>query len=299
MRGRVSISSFAVRAVFLLTAAVLGAQDFSTLKIDRVAGGYRYTESPLWGHDGFLLYAEPPADRIYKLQPNAKPEVLHEFPEGVQGLTFDKDGRLYVCQPKGRRVVRLGRRGEVEVLAEKFEGKRLNAPNDLVVRRDGHLWFTDPAFGGQQDRRELDYYGIYHLAPKGELELVAKWTGRPNGIALSANGRLLYVANSDERSVSVFDVDRRGAATNERKLISGIAGVPGGIKVDEEGLVYVAAGQVFVYHPDGKLKGALQLPEIPSNLAFGDTDYGALYITAQTTIYRIRLNAKGAVQYSP
>jgi gluconolactonase len=287
-----------VRLVFWISA-LAWAQDYSAVKIDRVAGGYRYTESPLWGHEGLLLYSEVPSGRVYRLLPNQRPEVLHEFAEGAQGITFDKDGRLYVCQPKGRRVVRIGRTGELEVLAERFEGKRLNAPNDIVVRRDGHVWFTDPAFGSQQDARELDFYGIYHLPPKGELELVARWSGRPNGIALSANGRVLFVANADERSVSAFDVDRRGAATNERKVISQIAGVPGGIRVDEEGLVYVAAEKVFVYHPDGRLKGALALPETPSNLCFGDTDYGALYVTGQTTVYRLRVNAKGAVQYSP
>ena len=280
-------------------AALAWAQDYTTAKIDRVASGMRYTESPLWGHEGFLLYAEAPSGRVYKLLPNQRPEVLYEFREGAQGITFDRDGRLYVCQPKGRRVVRVGKKGEVEVLAERFEGKRLNAPNDIVVRRDGHAWFTDPAFGSQQEGRELDFHGIYHLTPKGELELVAKWSGRPNGIALAANGRTLYVANSDERSVSAFDVDRRGEAANERKVISNIAGVPGGIKVDDEGLIYVAAERVFVYQSDGKPKGALQLPETPSNLAFGDSDYGALYISAQTTIYRIRVNAKGAVQYLP
>jgi gluconolactonase len=183
------------------------------------------------------------------------------------------------------------------VLADKFEGKRFNAPNDLVVRKDGHIWFTDPAFGEQSDHREMDFYGIYHISPKGEVSLVAKPKGRPNGVALSANGRVLYVSNTDERNVYAYDVDGQGRSTNERVVITGIDGPPDGLKLDEKGNIYVTCNHVAVYSPQGKLIHTIEIAEKPSNCAFGDGDYETLYVTAQTSVYRIRLNVKGAIQH--
>jgi gluconolactonase len=194
-------------------------------------------------------------------------------------------------------VIRTDKKGKVEVLAEKWEGKRLNAPNDIVVSKSGHVYFTDPAFGEQADHRELDFYGVYHITPKGEMSLIAKPAGRPNGIALSPNGKLLYVANSDEKNIRAYDVDKNGAVSNERILISDIAGVPDGIKVDEKGNIYVAAKGVVVYTAEGKLLTTLNLAETPANCAFGDADFQGLYVTARTSVYRVRLDVKGAVQY--
>ena len=137
------------------------------------------------------------------------------------------------------------------MLAESWEGKRLNAPNDLAVSRSGHVYFTDPAFGESSDRRELDFYGVYHIPPKGPMKLVARPAGRPNGIALSPNGRVLYVGNADEHNIRAYDLDRDGDTSNERVLVAGIADVPGGIAVDEKGDLYVAAGSNPDIHPRG------------------------------------------------
>jgi gluconolactonase len=194
-------------------------------------------------------------------------------------------------------VVRTDKNGKLEVLAEKFEGKRLNQPNDLVVRKDGHLWFTDPAFGSAEKTRELDFYGVYHITPKGELEVVARPKGRPNGIALSPDGKILYVDNSDERNIRAYDVDRSGKATNEREIASGLEGVPDGMKVDAKGNLYIAARQILVYSPAGRRLANFELPEVPANCAFGDDDMQSLYVTARTSLYRLRLPVKGAVQY--
>jgi gluconolactonase len=183
------------------------------------------------------------------------------------------------------------------VLASRFEGKRLNAPNDIVVRRDGHVYFTDPAFGNQEDSRELDFYGIFHITPKGDLELTAKWKTRPNGITLAPNGRILYVADSDARCVRALDLDRAGAASNERVVIDKIPGVPDGIRTDEKGNIYVAGKNVYVYSPQAKLLGDIALAETPSNVAFGDADLESLFITARTAVYRVRIGVKGALQY--
>ncbi|MCS6951410.1 MAG: SMP-30/gluconolactonase/LRE family protein [Bryobacterales bacterium] len=281
----------------LLVATVVAAQDFSDIKIEKVATGYAFTEGPVWSRDGYLLFSDIPNNRILQYTPGKGVVVFRENSNGANGNTFDARGRLYSCESRTRRVIRTDKKGNVEVLAERWEGKRLNAPNDIVVRRDGHIYFTDPAFGQQAETRELDFYGVYHISPKGEMELVAKPAGRPNGIALSPDGRILYVANSDERNVRAYDLDRNGKASNERIVVSGIDGVPDGIRVDEKGNLYVTAKALSVYSPEGKLLATIELPETPANCAFGDPDFMTLYVTARTSLYRIRLNVRGAVQY--
>lgn len=280
-------------------AALLGAQDFSNAQIEKVAGGYQYTEGPLWSKEGFLLFSEVPTGKILKLVGGVpvSVSVFRAASNGAHGNTFDAQGRLVTCEAKSRRVTRTDKAGKIEVLAERFEGKRFNAPNDVVARRDGNLYFTDPAFGGQAKGRELDFYGVFRIGPKGELELVAKTTGRPNGIALSPKGDRLYVADSDERVIRVFDVDRAGKAGNGRVLISGIDGPPDGIRTDEKGGIWVACNAVVVYGEDGKMKGRMDMPEMPRNLTFGDADYQTLYVTAIKSVYRIRVGVKGHIVY--
>ncbi|MBL8294981.1 MAG: SMP-30/gluconolactonase/LRE family protein [Bryobacterales bacterium] len=281
--------------VFFVLAA--SAQDFSDIRVERVAAGYTHTEGPAWSRDEFLYFSDVPTNRIIKAGHGEKAVVARENSAGVSGNAFDSRGNFYSCETRGRRVIRMDKNGKVDVLAETFEGKRLNAPNDIVVRRDGHVYFTDPAFGGQSDTRELDFYGIYHIPPRGPMEVVAKPKGRPNGIDLSPNGRILYVANSDERSIYAYDLDGKGAAANERVLISKIDGPPDGLCVDEKGTLYVAARNLVIYSPEGKLVHTVEISETPRNCAFGDPDYQGLYITAQTSVYRIRLNVKGALHH--
>ena len=273
------------------------AQENGEDQMQRVAGGYRFTDGPAWSREGFLLFSDVPNDRIMKYVPGQKPVVFRENSNGANGNAFDAQGRLYTCESRTRRVVRMDKKGEIQVLAEKWEGKRLNAPNDIVVRKDGHVYFTDPAFGKQADTRELDFYGVYHITPKEEMRLVAKPVGRPNGIALSHNGRVLYVANSDEHLVRTYDVDRNGELSNERVVISGVDGVPDGIRVDEKGNIYLAATGVMIFDAQGKFIETLGMAETPANCAFGDADLQTLYITARTSLYRVRRDVKGALQY--
>ena len=272
------------------------AQESPDMLIDRVATGFRFTEGPAWSREGFLLFSDVPNDKIMKYVPGQKPTVFRENSNGANGNCFDAQGRFYTCESRTRRVVRMDKKGEMQVLAEKWNGKRFNAPNDIVVRKDGHIYFTDPAFGYQADARELDFFGVYHISPKGDLQLIAKPTGRPNGIAFSANGHILYVANSDEHNVRAYDVDRNGEVSHERVVIPAVEGVPDGIRVDDKGNIYVTASGVAVYDAQGKHVETLGMPEIPANCAFGDTDLESLYITARTSIYRARRHVKGALQ---
>jgi len=275
----------------------LEAQDLVNFQIEKMAGGFRFTEGPVWSREGFLLFSDVPTNRILRYGPGGAPAVYRQNSNGANGNVLDAQGRLYTCESRTRRVIRTDKKGNVEVLAERWEGKRLNAPNDIVVRRDANIYFTDPAFGEQADTRELDFYGVYRIDPKGRMSLIAKPTGRPNGIAFAPSGRILYVANSDEHNVRAYDVDRNGEVSGERIVISDVDGVPDGIKVDEKGNVYVTANGVAVYNAQGKLLGTIPLMETPANCAFGDPDFQSLYITARTSLYRVRLGVKGAVQY--
>jgi gluconolactonase len=291
-----------VRVFFALVfAAGALAQDFSHIEVQRVVKDLHFAEGPVWSYEGFLLFSDTVVDKLRKLTPGSGDAVYAERAGGVMGNAYDMEGRLYTCEFRERRVTRTLKNGKVEVLAARFEGKRFNAPNDIVVRRDGHAYFTDPAFGAQQDTRELDFYGVYHVTPKGELELTAKWKTRPNGIALSANGRTLYVSDSDDRSVRAYDLDGKGIASKERIVVDKIPGVPDGVRTDEKGNLYVAAKQVYVYaltnNGPAKLLGEVPVSETPSNIAFGDPDMQTLYITARTSVYRVRLGVKGALPY--
>jgi gluconolactonase len=291
-----------VRVFFALAfAAAAFAQDFSHMEVQRVVKDLHFAEGPVWSYDGFLLFSDTVVDKLRKLTPGSGDAVFAERAGGVMGNAYDMEGRLYTCEFRERRVTRTLKNGKIEVLAARFEGKRFNAPNDVVVRRDGNVYFTDPAFGAQQDTRELDFYGVYHITPKGELEVIAKWKTRPNGIALSPNGRTLYVSDSDGRSVRAYDLDGKGIASKERVVVDKITGVPDGLRTDEKGNLYVAADKVYVYalssNGPAKLLGEVPVGETPSNLAFGDPDMETLYITARTSVYRVRLGVKGALPY--
>jgi len=276
---------------------VLFGQEPVRYVTEKLSSGYRFTEGPAWSKEGFLIFSDTVNDQLLKWIPGRPAEVLRQHAGGPSGNAFDAEGRLYTCETRARRVTRTDKKGAVEVLAERWDGKRLNAPAGVAVSKSGHVYFTDPAFGYQQDHRELDFYGVYHISPKGDLQLIAKPTGRPNGIAFSPNGHTLYVANSDEHNVRAYDVDRGGEVSHERVVISGVEGVPDGIRVDDKGNIYVTATGVAVYDAQGKHVETIGMPETPANCAFGDTDLETLYITARTSLYRLRRSVKGALQY--
>jgi gluconolactonase len=285
-------------ALLLMAALAVGAQDFSEIKIEKaITAGYRFTNGPAWSKEGYLLFSDQPGNQVIHWTPGQKPQIFLEDAQGASGLAFDAQGRLFVCQGRARRVIRIDQKKRIQPVAEKYQGKRLNAPNGVIVRKDGNVYFTDPAFGYQEDNRELAFYGVYRVTPKGEVDLIAKSASRPNGVGLSPNGRTLYVSDSDRRAVHAYDLDRGGAASNERVFASGIEGVPRGLCVDEKNNVYVAAKHLEVFTSGGKSLRRIEFGEPPSNCAFGDGDLQSLYVTAGPSVYRIRLNVKGAFQY--
>jgi gluconolactonase len=289
------MKGIARRCVLAAVAAqFLVAQDSDRFEVQLLAKGYTYTNGPAWSKDGFLIFSDTPANQLLKWVPGQTPTVYRENAEGPAGNAFDSQGRLYTCETRARRVTRTDRKGAIEVLADRWEGKRLNAPNDIAVSRNDHVYFTDPAFGSQAAHRELDFYGVYHLPPKGPLEIVAKLEGRPNGIALSPNGRVLYVTNSDDRSILVYDVDHGSRPVNQRTLVADTGAVPDGIRVDDKGNLYVAAGGIKVYSAAGQLLDTIPVSDPPSNCGFGESDGQSMFITARRNVYRVRLTVKGA-----
>jgi len=287
------------RAAVLLIAIAAWAQAPQEYTIQVVATGMHFADGPAWSLEDFLLFSDTVTDKQHRFTPGKGVSEAGTRPGGTAGNAYDEKGNLYTCQFRERRVTGTAKNCKVDVIAARFEGKRLNAPNDVVVRRDGNIYFTDPAFGNQQDARELDFEGVFRVTARGQIEAVAKWKTRPNGLALSPNGRTLYVSDSDGQSIHAFDLDRAGAASNDRVVIAKIPGAPAGLRTDETGNIYVAAKDVMVYSPRGELLRTIRLAEKLSNLAFGDPDFSTLFVTARTSVYRIRLGVKGAVPYSP
>lgn len=267
-------------------------------KIEKVAGGFNFTEGPLWHKDGFLIFSDIPADAIVKVTPQGGVTPYREISGNSNGLTFDSLGRLIRCEHGNRRVSRETRGGHVTVLASKFDGKRLNSPNDIVVKSDGSIYFTDPPYGVKPDERELDFQGVYRISAIGKLTLLADDFDRPNGLAFSPDEKILYIADSSaHQHIRAFDVLPDETLANGRvfaNMKTGEQGAPDGMKVDVEGNVWATGpGGVWVFDPSGKHLGTIKPPEIPANCAWGDSEGKTLYMTARTGIYRIRTNVQG------
>src|SRR5262245_10473245 len=287
---------------------------------EKLAGGYTWTEGPLWNRkENFLLFSEIPSNSILKwkegdgvsvfMRPSGYTgkERFQGIEPGTNGLTFDSQGRLVACEHGDRRVSRLEADGKTKTtLADKYDGKRLNSPNDLVYKSNGDLYFTDPIYGlpkGADDpARELDFCGVYRLSKDGKLTLLTKEITRPNGIAFSPDEKKLYVASSDpDKAIwMVYDVQPDGTIANGKVFFDATAwakenrpGLPDGMKVDKDGNLFATGpGGVHVFSPEGKHLGTLDTGVPTANVAWGG-DGSTLYITANTALLRVKLNTKG------
>jgi gluconolactonase len=284
--------------------------------IEKVASGFKFTEGPIWIHSRYLLFSDIPNNSIMKWTPDGKVSVfIHPSgyrgeapfagPEpGSNGLTLDSQGRLTICEHANRRVTRMEKTGYLFVLAERYEGRRLNSPNDLVWKSDGSLYFTDPPYGlpTQSDNdpeKELPFNGVFRLAD-GQLQLLIKDLTRPNGIAFSPDEKYLYVDNSDPaRKIWMrYEVQADGTVAQGKVFYDATSstedGLPDGMKVDKQGNIYsTGPGGVWIFSPQGKHLGTIKPPEIPANCNWGDKDGKTLYMTARTGLYRIRLKIPG------
>ncbi len=269
---------------------------------ERLATGFVFTEGPLWhpGHpDGYLLFVDIRRSLIFRLVPGGEPEVFRENSGGSNGLTFDLQGRLLMCEGDNRRITRMEPDGAITPVAERWEGKRLNRPNDIVGRSDGSIYFTNP--GGRIDPsdREIDFSGVHRIMPDGTVDAVIDDFEYPNGLAFSPDETVLYVANTREAMrIMAYDVSEDGSVGNARVFADMSSdepdGVPDGMKVDVEGRVYCTGpGGCWVFDGGGDHLGTIRLPEIPANCAWGGPDNRTMFFSARTSVYSMRMKTPG------
>jgi gluconolactonase len=288
-------------------------------QLEKIADGFTWVEGPAWNRaQGFLVFSDIPRNAVYRWRPGLGVDLFLQpsgysgsapfegREPGSNGLAWDPEGRLLLCEHGDRRLSRLETDGRKVTLVDRYQGKRINSPNDVLVAQNGDLYFTDPPFGlpgtFTDPRRELDFAGVYRLSKAGELTLLTRELYAPNGLALSPDGKTLYVSVArplEERRWVAFDVREDGTLGKSRIFYDAAPwtrdrkGDPDGIKVDRDGNLFAAGpGGVFVFAPDGTLLGLIETGVATSNVAWGD-DGSLLYVTASTAIYRIRTRTKG------
>ena len=269
-----------------------------TSKPERLATGFVFTEGPLWHPDGFYYFVDIRRSNLHRLTPGKEPELVRANTGEGNGTTFDLQGRLVICEGGNRRITRWSAGGQSEILMDRFEGKRLNRPNDVVCKSDGSIYFTDPGLRVPLAERELPSAGVYRIAPDGTTTLVADCE-YPNGLAFSPDERVLYVANTRwTQYIHALELDAGGGLVR-RRIFADMSsdetdGVPDGMKVDVEGRVFCTGpGGTWVFAPDGTRLGIIRTPEVPANLAFGGSDLRTLFFTARTSVYTLRMKVPG------
>ncbi|HRI65509.1 MAG TPA: SMP-30/gluconolactonase/LRE family protein [Polyangium sp.] len=263
--------------------------------VEKVQGNFMFTEGPQWiSSKGTLLFSDIPANRIYEYTAPSAFATFRDPSANSNGLALDKKGLLHVCEHSGRRVSRTDANGMVTTVVDNYQGKKLNSPNDLIIRDDGNIYFTDPPYGlANPNMNELGFQGVFRVKPDGTLELIANDLDRPNGIALSPDQKTLYVDDTTTGDIRSYVLAADGTAGAMAKLVT-TGGNPDGMAVDDQGNLFVSAmAGVEVYDSEGNLWGTITVPEQPANCAFGDGDRKTLYITARTSLYRVKLTSTG------
>lgn len=278
-----------------------------TVAFERIATGFLFTEGPLWhAADKYLLFSDMPGDHLRKWTARAGVTTFRKPCAQSNGLTWDRQGRLIVCEHATSRLTRTEDDGRSTVLASHHDGKELNSPNDVVVKSDGGIYFTDPTYGraeyyGNPRPLQLDFRGVYRAEPDGSrLTMLAGDFGQPNGLCFSLDERQLFVNDTDRQHIRVFDVTSDGTLSNGRiwaETTGAGQGAPDGMKIDSEGNIYCCGpGGVHVFDPQAVSLGVIKVPEHTANFCFGDDDLRSLYVTASTSVYRLRVKTAGTAQ---
>ena len=271
-------------------------------KLETIATGFGFTEGPMWDPSGFLYVSDETLNKIFRVYPDGKKEEVIELGD-PDGNTFDRRHRLIDCASVLRAIIEVTPDGKYKVLADRYEGKRLNSPNDVIVGPDGALYFTDPTLDlVAGEKQEIPFQGVYRLDDTGNLRLLTRDMAQPNGLAFSPDGKKFYVDDDEKRNIRVYDVATDGTLTHGRIFGEEPGtkgdGVPDGIKVDEKGNLFVTGPKgIWVWDISGNHLGTIVMPEQPANLTWGDPQYDTLYITATTSVYRLRTKTKGFVPY--
>ncbi len=273
-------------------------------KLETVAKGFGFTEGPMWDPAGFLYVSDETINKIFRVYPNGKKEEVIALGD-PDGNTFDRRHRLIDCASVLRAIIEVTPDGKYKILADHYEGKKLNSPNDVIVGPDGALYFTDPTLDlVAGEKQEIPFQGVYRLDESGGLRLLTKELIQPNGLAFSPDGKHFYVDDDEKRNIRVYDVAADGTLSNGRIFGEEPGGkndcVPDGIKVDKSGNLFITGPKgIWVWDAKGNHLGTIVLPEQPANLTWGDKDYRTLYITATTSVYRLKMKAQGFVPYIP
>lgn len=260
--------------------------------VEKVAGGFTFTEGPVWfAKPGKLYFSDIPTSRIHELTPPAAVSVFREPSGQSNGLGIDQNGLLVACEHQGRRVSRTQAGGAVVAVASSYQGKKLNSPNDVIVKKDGNLYFTDPPYGGNPN--ELGYQGVFRVDPGGTLSLVSSDMFRPNGIALSPDEKTLYVTDSEQNFIRTYVVAGDGTPSGPKKFLD-TSPAPDGMAVNLQGDLFISTqAGVEVFKADGSKLGTIKVAEQPANCTFGGSDAKTLYITARKSLYRVSLAVAG------
>jgi gluconolactonase len=278
------------------------------VRVERVATGFGFTEGPVWDKARRqLIWSDMKHDHMRSYSAARGVQTYRKPSDKANGNTYDREGRLVSCEHGTSRVVREEKDGTLTVLASHWQGSELNSPNDIVIKSDGAIYFSDPTFGriredvGIPRPLTLDFRGVYRIAPDGGLSLVVRDFEQPNGLCFSLDERRLYINDTPKKHIRVFDVRSDGTLENGRvfgETTGDAPGMPDGMKLDRDGHVYCTGpGGIHVFARDGRCLGVILTPERPTNMAWGDDDLRTLYITAQTSIYRARLSTPGHLTY--
>ncbi len=278
-----------------------------SVTLEKLASGFLFTEGPLWhARDGYLLFSDMPGDHLRKWSPRDGISTFRKPCNQSNGLAWDREGRLIACEHSSSRLTRTEPDGRITVLASHYQGKELNSPNDVVVHSSGAVYFSDPTYGraeyyGRPRECELAFRGVYCVEPDtATLRLLADDFRQPNGLCFSADEKWLFVNDTEKQQIRVFDVKPDGTLANCRewaKTTGEGAGAPDGMKLDAESNLYCCGpGGIHVFDPEGTCLGVIQVPEHTANFAWGDADRRSLYITASTSLYRIRTRVPGRLQ---
>ncbi|MGE0716661.1 MAG: SMP-30/gluconolactonase/LRE family protein [Alphaproteobacteria bacterium] len=278
----------------------------TAVEFEKVGTGFRFTEGPLWHPSGYLLFSDMPGDHLRRWSRADGVSTFRKPCHKSNGLAWDLDGRLLVCEHATSHVTRTEADGSSTVLASHLGDKELNSPNDIVVRSDGGIYFSDPTYGrsegyGELRSPQLGFRGVYRIGPTGGLTLLADDFGQPNGLCFSLDERRLFVNDTDRQHIRVFDVRPDGTISGGAvwaETRGPGAGAPDGMKVDVEGNVWCCGpGGIHVFAPDATCLGVVRMPEYTANFAWGDDDDRSLFITASTSVYRIRTRVAGRPQF--
>jgi gluconolactonase len=267
-------------------------------KLEKIAGGFGFTEGPVWDPRGFLYVSDEEKNRLSRVYPDGRVETLLEIGD-PDGSTLDAHGNLVTTASVLRAIIQVDAGGKYKVLADKYDGKRFNSPNDVILGPDSALYFTDPTLDlPKGEKQELAFQGVYRLGADGSVRLLTSDLIQPNGLAFSPDGKRLYIDDTKQREIRVYDVAPNGELKNGRLFgkEEGRGGVPDGMRVDTAGNLFVTGpGGIWVWDPDGSHIGTILLPESAANLNWGDPDFRSLYITARTSVYRLRTKTRGFV----